>query len=182
MSFFEEGVEILDPTNDTGYENEAIELFDEQLLKNIHTLQSQNNIKSSPALVKDLGRCSLDIEMETGTGKTYAYIKTMFELNKKYGWSKFIVVVPSVASATHKEQHNLIYVLDALEAFNKRFVKKIEVKGFDKAFRAEKAIQDYVFTDGSAKKSVERRFAEDMDVATEVCGLSYSYSGWRLLA
>jgi len=44
-----------------------------------------------------LGRCSLDIEMETGTGKTYVYIKTMFELNKKYGWSKFIVVVPSIA-------------------------------------------------------------------------------------
>ena len=47
--------------------------------------------------MKDLGRCSLDIEMETGTGKTYVYIKTMFELNKKYGWSKFIVVVPSIA-------------------------------------------------------------------------------------
>ena len=44
-----------------------------------------------------MGRCSLDIEMETGTGKTYVYIKTMFELNKKYGWSKFIVVVPSIA-------------------------------------------------------------------------------------
>ena len=43
------------------------------------------------------GACSLDIEMETGTGKTYVYIKTMFELNKRYGWSKFIVVVPSIA-------------------------------------------------------------------------------------
>src|SRR5699024_10132995 len=57
----------------------------------------QNNIKQSSNLVKDLGRCSLDIEMETGTGKTYVYIETMFELNKKYGWSKFIVVVPSIA-------------------------------------------------------------------------------------
>lgn len=44
-----------------------------------------------------LGACSLDVEMETGTGKTYVYIKTMFELNKQYGWSKFIVVVPSIA-------------------------------------------------------------------------------------
>ena len=44
-----------------------------------------------------LGVCSLDVEMETGTGKTYVYIKTMFELNKLYGWSKFIVVVPSIA-------------------------------------------------------------------------------------
>ncbi len=51
----------------------------------------------SSELVKHIGRCSLDIEMETGTGKTYVYIKTMFELNKRYGWNKFIVVVPSIA-------------------------------------------------------------------------------------
>lgn len=255
----DEALEIYDPDNDTGYKNEQLALSDEQLLKNIQTLQSQNNIKLSPALVKDLGRCSLDIEMETGTGKTYVYIKTMFELNKKYGWSKFIVVVPSIAiregvkktfeittdhfmeyygkkarffiynsanlnqldnfssssginvmiintqafasslkedgrskeariiyskrdefgsrrpidvikvnrpiiildepqkmggevtqkalknfnplfslnySATHAKQHNLIYVLDALDAFNKKLVKKIEVKGFEvKNFR-----------------------------------------------
>ena len=254
--------EIMD---DTGYKNELVELSDEQLLQNIQTLQSQNNIKLSPSLVKDLGRCSLDVEMETGTGKTYVYIKTMFELNKKYGWSKFIVVVPSIAiregvkksfeitadhfmehygkkarffiynssnlnqldnfsnssginvmiintqafaaslneeknvegrkgdaaariiyskrdefgsrrpidvikanrpiiildepqkmggavtqkalknfnplftlnySATHTKHHNLIYVLDALDAFNKKLVKKIEVKGFEvKNFR-----------------------------------------------
>lgn len=248
--------EIMD---DTGYKNELVELSDEQLLQNIQNLQSQNNIKLSSSLVKDLGRCSLDIEMETGTGKTYVYIKTMFELNKKYGWSKFIVVVPSIAiregvkksfeitadhfmehygkkarffiynssnlnqldnfssssginvmiintqafasslkedgrskeariiyskrdefgsrrpidvvkanrpiiildepqkmggavtqkalknfnplftlnySATHTKHHNLIYVLDALDAFNKKLVKKIEVKGFEvKNFR-----------------------------------------------
>ena len=226
---------------------------------NIQKIQSQNNIKQSKTLVKDLGRCSLDVEMETGTGKTYVYIKTMFELNKKYGWSKFIVVVPSIAiregvkktfeitadhfmeyyrkkarffiynssnlnqldnfssssginvmiintqafasslkedgrskeariiyskrdefgsrrpidvikanrpiiildepqkmggavtqkalknfnplftlnySATHAVKHNTVYVLDALDAFNKRLVKKIEVKGFEvKNFR-----------------------------------------------
>lgn len=247
-------VEIYDDESDIGYKNETIELSDEQLLKNVQTLQSQNNIKLSPSLVKDLGRISLDIEMETGTGKTYVYIKTMFELNKKYGWSKFIVVVPSIAiregvkktfeitadhfmehygkkarffiynssnlnqldnfssssginvmiintqafasslkedgrskeariiyskrdefgsrrpidvikanrpiiildepqkmggavtqkalknfnplfslnySATHAKLHNLIYVLDALDAFNKKLVKKIEVKGFE---------------------------------------------------
>ena len=251
--------ETLDPNDDIGYKNEMIELSDDQLLRNIQELQSQNNIKLSSSLVKDLGRCSLDIEMETGTGKTYVYIKTMFELNKRYGWSKFIVVVPSIAiregvkksfeitadhfmeyygkkarffvynssnldpldnfsssaginvmiintqafasslkedgkskeariiystrdnfqsrrpidviksnrpiiildepqkmggdvtqkalknfnplftlnySATHAKQHNLIYVLDALDAFNKRLVKKIEVKGFEvKNFR-----------------------------------------------
>ena len=62
--------------NDTGYKNEVIDLSDEQLLANIQALQSQNNIKLSTELVKTLGRCSLDIEMETGTGKTYVCIKT----------------------------------------------------------------------------------------------------------
>ena len=75
--------EVLDLDSDTGYKNEMVELSDEQLLKNIQQLQNENNIKMSTSLVKDLGRCSLDIEMETGTGKTYVYIKTMFELNKR---------------------------------------------------------------------------------------------------
>lgn len=245
-----------DGDDETGFRNADLALSDEQLLRNIQHVQSQNNIKLSPELIhgRNCGRCSLDIEMETGTGKTYVYIKTMFELNQKYGWSKFIVVVPSIAiregvkksfeitadhfmehygkkarffiynssnleqldnfssnaginvmiintqafaaslkedgkskeariifskrdgfgsrkpidviaanrpiiimdepqkmggevtqnaltnfrplftinySATHKTQHNLVYVLDALDAFNKRLVKKIEVKGFE---------------------------------------------------
>ncbi len=244
----------VDLMSDTGYKNEAIELTDAQLLDNIRGIQNENNIKVSDKLIGDVGRCSLDIEMETGTGKTYVYIKTMFELNKRYGWSKFIVVVPSIAiregvnktfqitadhfmeqygkkarffiynssnlteldnfssssginvmiintqafassmkedgkskeariiyskrdefasrrpidvikanrpiiildepqkmggevtqkalknfnplfslnySATHAKEHNLVYVLDALDAFNKKLVKKIEVKGFE---------------------------------------------------
>ena len=258
-------IPVEDLMNDSGYRNAGVELSDETLLKNIRRLQTFNNIKLSPALVKDFGCCSLDVEMETGTGKTYVYIKTMFELNKRYGWSKFIVVVPSIAiregvkksfeitadhfmeqygkkarffiynssnltqldnfsassginvmiintqafaaslneeknvegrkgdaaariiyskrdefgsrkpidviaanrpiiimdepqkmggevtqkaikrfnplfalnySATHAKQHNLVYVLDALDAYNKRLVKKIEVKGFEvKNFR-----------------------------------------------
>ena len=55
------------------------------------------NIKYSTDLAAGLGMVSLDVEMETGTGKTYVYIKTMFELYQSYGWSKFIVVVPSIA-------------------------------------------------------------------------------------
>lgn len=240
--------------DDTGFKNDELDITDTQLITNIQKLQKDNNIKVSPNLVKDLGRCSLDIEMETGTGKTYVYIKTMFELNKRYGWTKFIVVVPSIAiregvkktfeitsdhfmehygkrarffvynssdltrldsfssdgginvmiintqafatslkedgkskeariiyskrdefgsrrpidvikanrpiiildepqkmggavtqkalanfnplftlnySATHKNEHNMVYVLDALEAYNQRLVKKIEVKGFE---------------------------------------------------
>ena len=252
-------VELQDLINDSGFKNEALQLTDQELLQNIRTLQAEANIHQSDKLVAPLGRCSLDIEMETGTGKTYVYIKTMFELNKRYGWSKFIVVVPSIAiregvkksfeitadhfmecygkkarffiynssnlnqldsfssnsginvmiintqafassmkedgkskeariiyskrdefgsrkpidvikanrpiiildepqkmggavtqkalknfnplftlnySATHKNEHNLIYVLDALEAYNQRLVKKIEVKGFEvKNFR-----------------------------------------------
>ena len=249
----------------TGYRNHALELTDIELFDNIKKIQGANNIMLSQSLVKHIGRCSLDIEMETGTGKTYVYIKTMFELNKRYGWSKFIVVVPSIAiregvkktfeitqdhfmeqygkkarffvydssdlgklddfasnsginvmiintqafaaslnedknkegrsgdkaariiyskrddfgsrrpidviaannpiiimdepqkmggevtqkalqsfkplfclnySATHAKQHNLIYVLDALDAYNQRLVKKIQVKGFElKNFR-----------------------------------------------
>ncbi len=88
---------IPDSSDIIGYKNEAIKLDDDVLLNNINQIQSENNIKLSSKLVTDLGRCSLDIEMETGTGKTYVYIKTMFELNKKYGWNKFIVVAPSIA-------------------------------------------------------------------------------------
>lgn len=82
---------------DTGYKNGEVVLDEETLLKNIHQIQTENNIRLSNDLVKKLGHCQLDVEMETGTGKTYVYIKTMFELNKRYGWTKFIVVVPSVA-------------------------------------------------------------------------------------
>ena len=244
-----------------GFANEKIQLDFGQLLENIRKIQAHNNIKLSETVITGgLGACSLDVEMETGTGKTYVYIKTMFELNKQYGWSKFIVVVPSIAiregvrksfetmqdhfmeyygkkarsfvydsknlaeidtfsesddihvmiintqafnssfnpeknkegrggdatariifskrddfgsrrpidviaannpiivmdepqkmggkktqealkqfkplfvlnySATHKQHHNLVYVLDALDAYNKRLVKRIEVKGFD---------------------------------------------------
>lgn len=256
---------MFDEVDDSGWLNESLQLTDAQLLHNIRQIQSENNIRLSDSLVKGQGRCSLDVEMETGTGKTYVYIKTMFELNKRYGWSKFIVVVPSIAiregvkksfeitaqhfhelygkkarffiyssanlnqldsfssdsginvmiintqafaasmnedknvegrkgdaaariifskrdefgsrrpidviaanrpiiimdepqkmggevtqktlqkfnplfllnySATHAKQHNLVYVLDALDAYNKKLVKRIEVKGFEvKNFR-----------------------------------------------
>lgn len=84
---------------ETGYRNAELELETRQLLENIRKVQRESNIPLSDKLVatNGLGACSLDIEMETGTGKTYVYIKTMFELNKRYGWSKFIVVVPSIA-------------------------------------------------------------------------------------
>lgn len=82
---------------ESGYSNGEIVLTNEQILDNIRDIQVAQLIQPSTSLAKGQGRVSLDIEMETGTGKTYVYIKTMFELNRRYGWCKFIVVVPSIA-------------------------------------------------------------------------------------
>lgn len=80
----------------TGWSNHKIipSLTDKKILENIQKIQRSNQIKPSEKLE---GRYNLTIEMETGVGKTYTYIKTMYELNKAYGWSKFIIVVPSIA-------------------------------------------------------------------------------------
>ena len=102
-----------------GFKNADLALSDDQILENIQTVQRRQNLAVSQALTdfttidqkgdlipvksgyrKDALAATcihLDIEMETGTGKTYCYIKTIFELNKRYGWSKFIVMVPSIA-------------------------------------------------------------------------------------
>lgn len=80
----------------TGFNNFPLvpELDDHAVLENIHTVQRESGLEPSEKLE---GRYNLTVEMETGVGKTYTYIKTMYELNKRYGWRKFIVVVPSVA-------------------------------------------------------------------------------------
>jgi type III restriction enzyme len=96
-AMFEDETEQTMEEFETAYRNAEVELTREQLFKNIRDVQMANNIKLSNELVQGLGAVSLDVEMETGTGKTYVYIKTMFELHKTYGWSKFIVVVPSIA-------------------------------------------------------------------------------------
>lgn len=102
-----------------GFKNADLKLTDVTLLENITQVQHQQNLPLSSSLTdfytlngnrervpataqyketaKAVSRLHLDIEMETGTGKTYCYIKTIFELNKQYGWSKFIIVVPSIA-------------------------------------------------------------------------------------
>ena len=83
----------------TGFSNQKIvpELSDRQILEQLNKVQRANQIRPSDKLEGRANGYNLTIEMETGVGKTYTYIKTMFELNKHYGWSKFIVVVPSVA-------------------------------------------------------------------------------------
>ena len=87
---------ITDEEDFTGWRNERIvpELSDDKILGNLQKVQRANQIKPSERLE---GHYNLTIEMETGVGKTYTYIKTMYEINKHYGWSKFIVVVPSIA-------------------------------------------------------------------------------------
>ncbi|MBR0264169.1 MAG: DEAD/DEAH box helicase family protein [Prevotella sp.] len=78
-----------------GYRNQPLTISSLQTLDNIRAKQTAEQLKPSETLGSDDLR--LTIEMETGTGKTYTYIKTMYELNALYGWSKFIIVVPSIA-------------------------------------------------------------------------------------
>lgn len=73
----------------------APELTDARILKNLHTVQRRVGLPLSKALAGP--GINLSVEMETGTGKTYTYVKTIYELNARYGWSRFIIVVPSVA-------------------------------------------------------------------------------------
>lgn len=85
-------------SDDTGFKNADLQLTDAQLLANIHAIQRRQNLPLSDKLVSSAGcKVNLDVEMETGTGKTYCYVKTFFEMNKRYGWTKFIIVVPSIA-------------------------------------------------------------------------------------
>ena len=105
--------------SDSGFKNADLALTDLALLENIQQVQRGQNLPMSGALddffavngnrervpatkqykdiAKAIAKVHLDVEMETGTGKTYCYIKTIFELNRRYGWSKFIIVVPSIA-------------------------------------------------------------------------------------
>ncbi|MFT4157337.1 MAG: DEAD/DEAH box helicase family protein [Microbacterium sp.] len=83
---------------DAGLRNSAISVSMPQLLENVHAVQKVRGLPLSKSLVTSpAAPINLDIEMETGTGKTYVYIKTIMELHKRYGWSKYIVVVPSIA-------------------------------------------------------------------------------------
>ena len=81
-----------------GFRNQELQLSDAQLTKNIRAIQTKQELQPVDDVRRNAhGTLALSIEMETGTGKTYTYIKTMYELYKHYGWTKFIIVVPSVA-------------------------------------------------------------------------------------
>ncbi len=81
-----------------GFRNQDLLLSDAQLTENIRTIQIRQDLQPIDHVRRDAhNTLALSVEMETGTGKTYTYIKTMYELHKHYGWTKFIIVVPSVA-------------------------------------------------------------------------------------
>ncbi|MBA3923204.1 MAG: DEAD/DEAH box helicase family protein, partial [Nostocaceae cyanobacterium] len=85
--------------NEFGIGNKLM-LSNEQILQNLHSIQARNQVLKSRILIEEKALYkfpNFSIEMETGTGKTYVYLRTIFELNKLYGFKKFIIVVPSVA-------------------------------------------------------------------------------------
>lgn len=89
---------LIDSQELEGFRNADLRLTNAQVLANIGQIQLEQNIPQSSELVPSPScKLNLDVEMETGTGKTYCYIKTMFELHEQYGWNKFIIVVPSIA-------------------------------------------------------------------------------------
>ena len=78
--------------SDLGVGN-RLTLLDDELLENLHAIQLRNGLPPTSSFASG----DFTVEMETGTGKTYVYLRTIFELNKRYGFSKFVIVVPSVA-------------------------------------------------------------------------------------
>lgn len=105
----------------TGFKNFDIQLTEAQLLANIQSVQQRQNLALSEKLVPSAGcGVNLDVEMETGTGKTYCYIKTIFEMHKRYGWSKFIIMVPSVAIREGVLKSLAITAEHFLESYSKK--------------------------------------------------------------
>lgn len=109
------------PGFDEGFKNASIGVPLSRILENLQSVQRRQNLPMSTQLVSS-GVCkiNLDVEMETGTGKTYCYIKTMFELHQQYGWSKFIVVVPSIAIREGVKKSFQITAEHFLEEYGKR--------------------------------------------------------------
>ena len=104
-----------------GFKNAEVKLSERSLLENLQKVQQHQNLPISETLVKTkVSPLNFDIEMETGTGKTYCYIKTIFELNKLYGWSKFIIVVPSIAIREGVAKSLAITAEHFLETYQKK--------------------------------------------------------------
>jgi len=92
VSAYNGQIGLFDTENGIG---NRLELDEEEILKNLQEVQLRNGLPQTKYL--RASEYDFDIEMETGTGKTYVYLRTIFELHKNYGFSKFIIVVPSIA-------------------------------------------------------------------------------------
>jgi type III restriction enzyme len=104
-----------------GFRNSEFAIPASEILRNVQAVQQRQGLPLSAELKAAPGcAVNLDVEMETGTGKTYCYIKTMFELNKRFGWSKFIVVVPSIAIREGVHKSLKITAEHFLETYKKR--------------------------------------------------------------
>lgn len=104
-----------------GFANDRIAVQPTQLLENLQNVQRRQGLPLSPNVMStSVCPVNLDVEMETGTGKTYCYIKTMFELSRDYGWNKFIVVVPSIAIREGVLKSFEIMAEHFLESYGKR--------------------------------------------------------------
>ena len=77
----------------TEYIGNNLKIGKDQILENLQEVQKQNELQIS----KELDGMNFSVEMETGTGKTYVYLRTICELNRKYGFKKFVITVPSIA-------------------------------------------------------------------------------------
>ena len=112
---------LIDSEELEGFRNADLRLTPPQLLANIQQIQLEQNIPQSSSLVASpSSKLNLDVEMETGTGKTYCYIKTMFELHEQYGWNKFIIVVPSIAIREGVQKSFEITAEHFLEKYSRR--------------------------------------------------------------
>lgn len=161
-----------------GYSNK-LTISEEQILENMRVVQQRNNI------VKDKGMepagMNFTIEMETGTGKTYVYTKTILELNKRYGWTKFIIVVPSVAIKEGvaksfditKEHFDLQYNHTPYDYFVYDSNKIARLKSFANS----SSIQVMIMTIGAFNKSLA---AQDTEAkANLIYRPSDKLDGWR---
>jgi type III restriction enzyme len=147
--------------------NHNIILTDTEMKNNIRKVQQQNDINySSDNNIEDF-----TIEMETGTGKTYTYIKTMYELNEHYGWSKFIVMVPSIAI---REGVQKTFEITS-DHFQEQYKKKIRYFVYNSSnssnianintFASDDSIQVMIinYQAFNAKGSANRRIYEELD-------------------
>ena len=121
IDLVQEATSIAAAEVEAAFRNADVTLPEHRLLDNIRAVQHGQNLPLSAVLVTNrVARVNLDVEMETGTGKTYCYIKTIFELNKLYGWSKFIIVVPSIAIREGVAKSLQITAEHFLETYHKK--------------------------------------------------------------